>query len=242
LCDALIDGLTYTDSDLACTVEGAADVGKSVLKVRRGVAIMGKVTAYSAYAQGAPHALTNGIIDATSSSSSSCYSELDHALKAETSGGREPTSGAETEAGAIGETPPSSLALEVPLTAISEVDVAVSVTVAPVSMASSQDDGMREPTPDQSEPPDVEVGSSPVIQEETEGNSSLKSGVEIPLIGRDVLARTTDVEGSIPGLWHVLYDDGSEATLAHLELRSALEAAIFFQPFSLTFFLLIFLG
>jgi hypothetical protein len=233
--------LTCTDSDLAHTVEGAADVGKSVLKVRRGVAIMGKVTAYSAYPQGAPHALTNGIIDATSSSSSSCYSELDHALKAEASGGREPTSGDQTETGAIGETPPSTLALEVPLTAISEVEVAVSVTVAPVMMASSQDDGMREITPDQSEPPDVVEGCSPLIQEATEGNRPMKSDAEISLLGRDVLVRNTDIEGSIPGLWHILYDDGSEATLAHLELRSAIKAAVFLRPFFLTFFLLFFL-
>jgi hypothetical protein len=212
--------LTFIDSDLACTVEGAADVGKSVLKVRRGVAIMGQVTAYSACPQGTPQTLTNDIIGATSSSSSSC-SELDHALRAKASGGSEPTSGTQTEAGAVGETPANSLALDVPVTAISEVEVTVSV-----SMAISHD-GVRETTRDQSEPPDAVEGSSPVIPAAKEENSPAESGVEMPLLGKDVSVRPSSVEESIPGLWHVLYDDGSEATLAHLELRSAITAPIF---------------
>ena len=220
-------------------MEGAADVGKSVLKVKRGIAIMGKVTAYISGPQGMLHAVTNGTIDAasssSSSSSSSCFSELDHVLKTESSGGSEHTRDIQAEAGtgpfvgATAENPPNLPTTEVPLKAISDVadGIAVSIPVLPVLMVTSHNDGTRVTAPDQSEPPDAVEGSRPGIPEATEGNSAAESDMEIPVVGKDESpVLDTDIEGPVTALWHVLYDDGSEATLTHSELRSLITAPL----------------
>ena len=234
---------TCMDSDFACTVEGTADVGKSVLKVRRGIAIMGKVTAYSPCSPETPHAVKDNNTDTTSSSSSSsCVSELDHALEAKEFKGQDPVNGLGTGAGAgaggggadsaaevrgaLSESKTSQVAVRVAVA----VAVADSALVAPVRVASIYDDEVEESIPDESDPPDsveengpteTELGAKEGSKEGSkEENTPAKLGAEVFAIGKDVSAvRSTQSEGAFPGLWHVLYDDGSEATLAYSELR-----------------------
>ena len=221
-----------------------------MLKVKRGIAIMGKVTAYISGPQGTLHAVTNGTIDAasssSSSSSSSCFSELDHVLKTKSSGGSEHTRDIQAEAGtgpvvgATAENPPNLPTTEVPVKAISDVadGIAVSIPVSPVLMVTSHNDGTRETAPDQSEPPDAVEGSRPGIPEATEGNSAAESDMEIPVVGKDESpVLDTDIEGPVTALWHVLYDDGSEATLTHSELRFLITAPLVLTMSSFSYFL-----
>lgn len=181
---------------------------------------MGKVTAYSVCPQDTLHALTNGTVDAASSSSgsssSSCNYELDHVMKAEASVCGESISSAQAEVGGspavgtISGTPPSSLTSEAPLTAISGVAVAVSAPVV-VSMLSSHDNGMRD---------EGKLSDAVAVEE----SSLVISGMGIPVLGKSELpVRATDSGGFMSGLWHVLYDDGSVAALTHSELRSIIQ-------------------
>ena len=250
--------LIYSFSDPAFTVEGAADVGKDVVKVKRGFVVTGKVTEYNPAPTDASNAQLTSVPIGDSSGHAECVadSSSNNTNNDIISSSSSSSSGAESSVNNNG--CDSALDMihkqeeeEEKYSAPANVEVSDAILNAAmyadaIDIVSPQvaeiPDKVQDPQvaeiPDKVQDPIAMSETDHFViaqesQEDVENNVTMDTkSVEAPIVHAVVPTNSqiienvatnaecaAQAEGTIPGVWHVLYEDGSEGTLDYAELR-----------------------